>query len=404
MSTEESEQSPSLTRDKAILVVAMIGDRIGLSLLFIVFGPLARDIGLSETQFGILIAATNISLGIASPFWGRKSQTLGRKPVFIIGLAGYALGYILLATLIKAGLAGSLTVSTVFWSLLVTRFCYGLIAAGTQPAATAYIADITSVATRAKGMALIGIAAGVGTVLGPLLGGTLSAIDSVFPLYATAGIMGGAAMLAWAGLTEPARHVTRKVTRKLSFLDPRVFPYLLGWCLVIFVLTSIQTITAFYIADTFMFGDRDDVTRAISVAFLCMGAAMLFVQGVILQVFRIEPKVLLRAGFILFGIGLIVLGSTTSLAMLNLSYALLGFGFSAINPGLNAGASISVDAQEQGAVAGLLSAAPVVGMIFGPVVGTILYGLHPTWPIWLGAGISAVMAIYFFLQPERKPV
>jgi MFS family permease len=404
MSTEEFQKSPSLTRDKAILVAAMVGDRIGLSLLFIVFGPLARDIGLSETQFGILIAVTNISLGIASPFWGRKSQTLGRKPVFIIGLAGYALGYILLATFIKAGLAGSLTVSAVFWSLLVTRFCYGLIAAGTQPAATAYIADITSVATRAKGMALIGIAAGVGTVLGPLLGGTLSAIDSVFPLYATAGIMGSAAMLAWAGLTEPARHVTRNVTRKLSFLDPRVFPYLLGWCLVIFVLTSIQTITAFYIADTFMFGDRDDVTRAISVAFLCMGAAMLFVQGVILQVFRIEPKVLLRAGFILFGIGLIVLGSATGLAMLNLSYALLGFGFSAINPGLNAGASISVDTQEQGAVAGLLSAAPVVGMIFGPVVGTILYGIHPTWPIWLGAGISAVMAIYFFVLPERKPV
>jgi MFS family permease len=389
-------------QDKSILVAAMIGDRIGLSLLYIVFGPLARDIGLSETQFGLLMAATNVSLGIASPFWGRKSQTLGRKPVFIAGLAGYALGYILLAIFITAGLDGSLTVSAVFWCLLAARFSYGLIAAGTQPAATAYIADITNVTTRAKGMALIGIAAGAGTVLGPLLGGTLSAIDSVFPLYVTAGIMGGAAMLAWVGLTEPARHVTRHVTRKLRFSDPRVFPYLLGWCLVIFVLTSVQTITAFYIADSFTFGDRDAVTRSISVAFLCMGVAMLFVQGIILQVLQIAPKVLLRTGFILFGVGLIVLASTTSLAMLNASYILLGFGFSTVNPGLNAGASISVDAQEQGAVAGLLSAAPVVGMIFGPVAGTMLYGINPIWPIWLGAGISIAMAIYFFVLPEQK--
>jgi len=401
MSTEEFTSSPTLMRDKTILVAAMIGDRIGLSLLYIVFGPLARDIGLSETQFGLLMAATNVALGVASPFWGRKSQTLGRKPVFMIGLFGYAVGYILLALIIRAGLDGSLAVSTVFWGLLAARFVYGLTAAGTQPAATAYIADITTTATRAKGMALIGIAAGVGTVLGPILGGTLSAIDSVLPLYATAGIMGSMAMLAWVGLTEPARHSTKTVTKKLSFLDTRVFPYMLGWCLVIFVLTSIQTITAFYIADNFTFGDRDAVTRATSVAFLFMGIAMLFMQGFVLQVFQITPKVLLRAGFVFFGIGLAVLGSTSSLVMLNVSYTLLGFGFSTINPGLNAGASISVDPEEQGAVAGLLSAAPVVGMIFGPVVGTILYGINPTWPIWLGAGISIAMAIYFFVLPDR---
>ena len=382
----------------------MIGDRIGLSLLFIVFGPLARDVGLSDTQFGLLMAATNISLGIASPFWGRKSQVLGRKPVFIIGLFGYAVGYVLLALIIQAGLDGSLTVLTVFWCLLAARFVYGLAGAATQPAATAYIADITSISGRTKGMALIGIAAGVGTVLGPLLGGPLSAVDTVFPLYAIAGIMSAAAILAWIGMAEPSRHASSTVIRKLHFRDARIFPYLLGWCLAIFVLTSIQTITAFYIADTFVFGDRDAVTRATSVAFLCMGAALLFMQGVVLQIFQITPKILLRVGFILFGIGLVILGSTASLTMLNLSYMMFGLGFSMINPGLNAGASISVDPEEQGAVAGLLSAAPVVGMIFGPVVGTLLYGMNPTWPIWLGAVIALAMALYFFVRPRTKPV
>jgi MFS family permease len=404
MTTTDPSPGRSVTRNKAILVVGMIGDRIGLSMLFIVFGPLVRDVGLSDLQFGVIMAATNIALGIGSPFWGRKSQVLGRKPAFMIGLAGYAVGYILLALIIQAGLTGWLTAWPVFWCLLAVRFAYGLVAAATQPGATAFIADITSITGRARGMALIGVAAGVGTVLGPLLGGALSTVDSVLPLYATAAIMGGAAMLAWTGLAEPRRHLSQSVTARLSFLDPRVFPYLLGWCLAIFVLTSIQTITAFYVTDAFGLLDRAAVTSATSIAFLCMGTALLFVQAVILQVFRIEPTTLLRAGFVMFGAGLILLGSTSSLLMLYLSYMLFGFGFSFINPGLNAGASISVDAEEQGAVAGLLSAAPVVGMIFGPVIGAMLYERNPAWPIWLGAVISLAMAGYFFALPRHKPV
>ena len=156
MSRPPDHSEGSLTGDKTILTVGMIGDRIGLSLLFIVFGPLARDVGLSDTQFGLLMAATNISLGIASPFWGRKSQVLGRKPVFIIGLFGYAIGYVLLALIIQAGLDGSLTVLTVFWCLLAARFVYGLAGAATQPAATAYIADITSNNSNAGGQIVSG--------------------------------------------------------------------------------------------------------------------------------------------------------------------------------------------------------------------------------------------------------
>lgn len=404
MTTTDQLNGRSVTRNKAILVVGMIGDRIGLSILFIVLGPLARDVGLSDLQFGVIMAATNIALGIGSPFWGRKSQLLGRKPAFIIGLAGYAVGYSLLAFIIQAGLANWLTAWPVFWCLLAVRFAYGLIAAATQPAATAFIADITSIAGRTRGMALIGVAAGVGMVLGPLLGGALSTVASVLPLYATAAIMGSAAMLAWTGLAEPRRHLNQIVTPKLSCRDPRVFPYLLGWCLAIFVLTSIQTITAFYVTDAFGLLDRAAVTRATSIAFLCMGTALLFVQAIILQVFRIEPNTLLRAGFVMFGAGLVLLGSTSSLLMLYLSYMLFGFGFSFINPGLNAGASISVDAEEQGAVAGLLSAAPVVGMIFGPVIGAMLYEWNPAGPIWLGALISLAMAGYFFVLPRVRPI
>jgi MFS family permease len=385
-------------QDKAILISGLISDRIGLALLYIVFGPLSREIGLSESQFGILIASANVALGFASPYWGERSQTLGRRPVFVIGLSGYAAGFLLLAVTLEAGLSGWLTAWPLFIALLAVRLSYGLFAAATQPAATAYLADVTDATNRTRGMALIGVAAGIGTVLGPTLGGSLSAIGPVVPLYVAGILAGVVAGLAYHGLREPARHTAATTADKMRFTDRRIFPYLMGWFVAILVLTAIQTITAFYLADRFALGEREAVTRATSVAFLIMGIAMIVTQAGVLQVLRIRPVWLLRLGFMLFGVALLMLLSASDLIVLYVAFGLLGLGFSLVSPGLNAAASISVSDGEQGAVAGLLSAAPVFGMVVGPVAGTALYSLNPVWPIALGAAICVATGLYFLVS------
>jgi len=180
----------------------------------------------------------------------------------------------------------------------------------------------------------------------------------------------------------------------------RIFVYLVGWCLIVLVLTAIQTITVFYLEDRFALSGRELITQATSVAFLVMGLGMVFTQAVVLQVFRIPPIVLLRAGFLLFGIAMLVLWAAGSLVVLYLAYGLMGLGFSILIPGLNGAASISVGDHEQGAVAGLLAAAPVLGMVIGPVIGTALYGLEPALPMLLGAAGCLGMGLYFF-RPKR---
>ncbi len=394
-------ENPTHVRDKAILVVGMITDRVGLALLYIVFAPLVREIGLSENQFGVVIASANVTLGFASPWWGRRSQALGRRPVFVIGLSGYALGFLLLAMSLQAGQSGLLGGWSLFFVLVIVRMGYGLLAAATQPAATAYLADITDIGTRTKGMALIGMAAGIGTMLGPILGGSLSALGAVLPLYVAAALAAAAAALAFLGLREPVRHLKAAQPVRMPLLDKRVLPYLIGWCLVVLVLTGIQTISAFYLEDRFTLVSGEAVMQATSVAFLVMGIVMFVTQAVLLQVFRIAPVILLRVGFTLFTLALLVILWAPGLFMFYVAFGLMGFGFSAISPGLNAAASISVSSEEQGAVAGLLSAAPVVGMVFGPVICTALYGLDATWPIILGAVICAGLAIYFVAAKSR---
>ena len=94
-------------------------------------------------------------------------------------------------------------------------------------------------------------------------------------------------------------------------------------------------------------------------------------------------------------LSLLVLLVAQSLLVLYLAYALLGLGFSALSSALNAAATLSVAAAEQGAVAGLLAAAPVAGMLIGPLVATALYALSPTWPLALGAASCVAMGAVF---------
>ena len=71
---------------------------------------------------------------------------------------------------------------------------------------------------------------------------------------------------------------------------------------------------------------------------------------------------------------------------------------------MNSAATLSVKDHEQGEVAGLLAAAPVVGMIFGPTIGALLYTINTSYPFLFGSLVAISLGIYFqFLKiPETK--
>lgn len=107
---------------------------------------------------------------IASPFWGQWSDRVGRRPLILLGIAGSAVAQILF------GLASSVTM------LYVVRALGGFLAAAMLPAATAYVADITTDRDRAKGMALVGTASSLGAIVGPAFGGLTTREDLHFTL------------------------------------------------------------------------------------------------------------------------------------------------------------------------------------------------------------------------------
>jgi DHA1 family tetracycline resistance protein-like MFS transporter len=392
--------------DMTVLLFGLITYGIGQSLLYVVLGPIIREIGISEMQYGFLISASNVAIVLTAPWWGRKSESIGRKSVLIIGLLGYSAGYAMLAYGVQLGIEGTIVntfglpsslqsssgvmastaalfASPLFLVLLGARLAYGALASAIQPAATAYIADTTDKAGRTKGMALVGMTAGLGTIIGPVFGVAFARIGQLAPMYIAAALAVVAAICIATIIKEPKKHVSDdagkpKVIVKVSWFDPRVFPYLLGWVVGFMIFTAIQPLVPLLAEDQLGLTNKQDITDVVGLSLLSMGLVN-----------------------ILFGLVLLLLTQATSTWMFYLAFGGMGFAFSMVVPTLNSGASLAVNDNEQGAVGGLLTAAPTLGMIFGPFGGTALYQFGPNVPIVTSAIISILLGFYFFLV---KPV
>ncbi|MBL8200337.1 MAG: MFS transporter [Chromatiales bacterium] len=393
----------AMPRDRLILLVGLITYGMGQSLLFVIFAPIARQLGIEEWQLGFIIAASNVMLAFSAPRWGRASQRLGRRTVYLIGLAGYAVGYALLAFGVQLGLLDVITGGALFALLLVLRLAYGLVVGGINPAATAYIADTTDEQSRGAGMALVAMSGGLGTIIGPAFAGALLVISPLFPMYAAAALAAAAGIWAWVALPEPARRANVGEDLKLKLTDPRIVPYLVGWVVVFGTFTGVQTITAAWIADRFGVTDTTAAQRTMMIAMLSMAFVTVFVQAVVLQRWKASPATMLKTGFGVMTVALLLLAFGPGVASLYVGYALFGLSFGFTAPGLNAAGSLSVDREEQGAVAGLLSAAPTVGMIFGPILCGVFYSVAPIAPMLGGAVLTLLVGIWFLFVNVPDP-
>ena len=395
-------QAAEYGRAKMILAVGVVLFAIGQSLLFVVVAPLARAVGLTELQFGAAFTLGNLTLFAGSMVWGRKSDRIGRKPVFVLGMAGATLGILVMALTLRAGQAGVIAGWTIFGLLALARGIYGGLASAIYPVATAYIADVTEPKDRAAGMALIGASNGIGSVLGPALGGSLAFLGVLFPLYVAVVMSALGSLWAVFFLREPARHATQTEV-DLKFTDPRIVPYLILWSAFFLVFISLQFVTAFYITDRFGVDDTAEVIRIASFALVTMAIVIVILQGAVFQMVGIRPRTALRLCPPSFAIGAGILAFAMSPVWIVVGYGVIGCSFAFASPGINGSASLSVAPHEQGTMAGYISAAGTGGALFAPVFGTAIYQLSPNAPMLLGLVLFSILSIYALTIDSPEP-
>jgi len=404
MNTDTKESAQPLTKEeiekqnlrgKLILALGMTLFAIGQSLLFIVVAPVAQSIGMSEVTFGIILSVSNIPLLIAAPWWGKRSDKIGRRPVFLIGLVGSGTGTLLVAVALQGGISGWYPVAWIGFFFGLARAFYSATGSAIYPSSSAYMADVTPRSKRAQGMALIGGANSLGSIIGPLIGGGLAFMGLLFPMYVIGFITLSGAVMAYFLLKEPARHVeTSAQTSDLKFTDKRLRPFLILWGCFFLAFIALNIVTAFYIKQKFGIDDPADVAATAGKALLVLAIVITIAQGLVFQVFKPSPSLLVKIFGPLYAISFLIIGLAPNVNVMIAGYALLGLAFAFATPGINGAASLAVEPHEQGTAGGYLAAANTSGAILGPLIGPALFTISPNLPMLAAAALFGVLSIY----------
>src|ERR1017187_2171695 len=154
-------------RKPSVLVIflTVFIDLIGFGIIVPLIPSYSEHFGARGFVIGLIFASYSAMQFIFSPIWGRLSDRYGRRPILLISTAGAALSYVLFA--LGSGIANH---QLALGALLVSRMFAGP-CGGNLTVAQAYIADITPPELRSKRMGLIGMAFGLGFILGPALSG-----------------------------------------------------------------------------------------------------------------------------------------------------------------------------------------------------------------------------------------
>ena len=390
-------------RGLRILFLCLVCIGIGQSMLFSILPPTARQIGITPFQVSTIFATSAMLWVFISPWWGRRSDLRGRRPIILTGLLGYALSMFSLAVVIEIGLRNLLPAMFIYPMLITARSLFAVFGSGTGPAAQAYVADRTAHHERTAGVAMVSAAMGVGETLGPGVGALLSTIDLVAPLYLSAALAVLSSFMIRSYLPEDGPPIPEHAPRpaRLRALDPRVTPFVLVSAALQATRATTVITFAFFLQDTLALTPQRTVQLS-GIGFVILAVSGLIAQLFIVQRFRPTARRMLRIGLPLSVSAYAIFTLRAGLPSYFAALVLLGIGLGLIRPGSAAGASLSVDSHEQGSVAGMVNGVAVLGNVVGPMIGTTLYAMNPIGPYVLNTAVMGAAWILLFANQRLR--
>ena len=387
------------------IFIDLLGFGIVLPLLPLYADQFATDPG--GWVIGLLMASFSIMQFLFAPLWGSLSDRIGRRPVIIFGLAGSVVFYTLFGI---AAIYQSLT------GLFLTRIGAG-IAGATVSTAQAYIADTTENENRARGMALIGMAFGLGFTLGPLFavfavpGG--DGDPGPGPGFVAAALSAVALVMAIFKLPESLRPGSESaVTKKWWSLDRwkeafsqrAILILLLGFFVCVFSFAMFETTLSMLIK-----GSRDFENapfqfsfRNVCLTFAFIGLLVAIVQGGIVRPLTkyIPEHILAVAGALIEIVGFGLISYATARASLPWLFGALTFivaGYSCLQPSLYSLLSRWSDPERQGRVLGIGQSVNAMARILGSGLGIPMLKAMIFLPYIIASVLMVVVAgLVFF--------
>jgi MFS family permease len=372
-----------------IVMLMLITTFIGFGIIIPVLPEVIKQASPDAVAFhtGWMLSIYSAVSFLLSPLWGGLSDRIGRRPVIMAGVLGFAASFLLF------GVAdGSLPV------MYASRVLGGVFSGAVTSVIVAYVADITPPDQRTKGMGLVGMSIGLGFTIGPGFGGLLSLVSNNTPFFAAAGLALVTFLIAVTKLPEslePDRRrdaLERKPSRWSAFTGSLKYLYVLA----LFVSLSLAGLES----TLQIFGmKRFDVTPLqVGIMFLVCGLVGALIQGGVVRrrIRKGQEPGYIATGLLISAAGFLLLLTSSSLWTATIYLAIFGIGNALIRPCVT-----SLITQKatvgQGVASGLSSSMDSLGRIFGPLLGTFLLDVDLHLP-YLAGGLLSLAAVLLLLR------
>lgn len=355
---------------------------------------------------GWLGAGYAVTQFICAPVIGNLSDRFGRRPVMLAAVLAMALDYVIQA------------VTPAFWWLAIGRIAAGMTGASFT-AAYATIADITPPERRSANFGLMGLAFGIGFVVGPAMGGLLGAISPRLPFYAAAALALANFLFGLVFLREslpPDRRRAFDWRRANAFSALRSLRGQNATVLwFVAALGTWQLAHVVYPAawSYFAIAAYGFSVTQVGIALALVGLSSALVQGVglriMLPLIGERRAVLLGvAGFVAAALLYAVIGSVWQVYLAVVISSVQGF----VHPSISGLNSQAIDARSQGELQGATQSIGSIAQIIGPPLYTQALARFsgpgaliqfPAMPMVLAAVIALVALALFLKGLSRLP-
>ncbi|MDB5117288.1 MAG: tetracycline resistance efflux pump [Mucilaginibacter sp.] len=362
---------PIQTKKQAALgfiFITLLIDVMGLGIIIPVIPQLIEhlikgDVSDASWYGGWLTAAYAGTQFLFAPLIGNLSDKFGRRPVLLCSLLGFSVDYAFSAFAPTIGL------------LFVGRIVAGITGASFTTA-NAYIADISTPEKRAANFGLVGVAFGLGFIIGPVLGGILGKYDVHYPFIAAAVLALLNATYGYFILPEslPLEHRRPLELKRCSpwgtLIQLKKYKSVIGLAASLFLVyisvQAVQSVWTYYVIKKFNWND-DWIGYSLGT----VGLLVAIVQGGLIRIIlpKLGQKRSIWVGLLLYSTGLLLFAFATKGWMMFaflVPYCLGGIA----GPALQGYMSNNVPPNEQGELQGGLTSLMSLSSIFGPLIMT----------------------------------
>lgn len=390
---------------------------VGFSLAFPIFSPMFLDpchrflpidtsMAMRTVLLGCALASYPVGQFLGLPLLGTLSDHYGRLGILLITLCVTFLAYLVSAI-------GVIMHS--YWLLILSRFVCGY-AEGNFSIAQSTAADISSGHQRVKNFGIINMAAGLGFVIGPIIGGKLADPELVswfgddMPFWFSAILaLITLAMVFWQ-LPETKPKSTRDPNHKVHLLSGLAILYrnfAKAGCRRLYVINFLFYFGLFFfyqyfpalLVNRFKYDSSDIANISAYVAVIIAFSQFCIVRALAKHV-RSRNAVIFSA--FLLAPSLIALTTEHYRFVIYVALPCAALFLSIATTNLQSFVSHSVSEEMQGEVMGVNYSMQILGEVITSLLGGFLAGYFITMPLILGGAFVAIAAIALWMFTNKR--